>query len=114
MKTILWASVALAGVAVPAAAQPGPTNEPAPGYAAIKAADYAKAEREIREANVSKYDPARLINLGIVYAQTGQKDKAAKQFNRVLFQEDVEMVVAGGQTRSAHELARYALASLRN
>jgi hypothetical protein len=74
--------------------------------------DYANAEREIRSANVSKYDPARSMNLGIALAKQGRRDDAAKQFNRVLLETDVEMIVADGQSVMSHDLARRALASL--
>jgi hypothetical protein len=77
-------------------------------------ADYASAEREIRSANVSKYDPARTINLGIALAKQGKKDAAATQFNRVLLEENVEMIVADGQTVMSHDLAYRALAALQN
>jgi hypothetical protein len=89
-------------------------NDPAPGAASLLSSNYANAEREIRAANVSKYDPARSINLGIALAKQGDKSGAAKQFNRVLLEEDVEMIVADGHTVMSHELAERALASLQN
>ena len=114
MKTLIFAALpALALLApTPAAAQFAQVNDPAPGYSSLLNSDYSTAEREIRAANVSKYDPARSINLGIALAKTGRPDQAAKQFNRVLMEADVEMVVADGQTVMSHDLARRALASL--
>ena len=115
MKTLL---VALSGaflVSAPAAAaQFGPVNDPAPGYSSLMKSDYSSAEREIRASNVSEYDPARSINLGIALAKQGDRAGAAKEFNRVLLEEDVEMVVANGQTAMSHDVARRALAALKN
>jgi NACalpha-BTF3-like transcription factor len=114
MKALVYAALPAAALLVPApaAAQFGTVNEPAPGYSSIMGANYSGAEREIRASNVSKYDPARAINLGIALAKQGHRDSAAKQFNLVLMEEDVEMVVANGQTVMSHDLARRALAEM--
>nr|NUR38305.1 hypothetical protein [Sphingomonas sp.] len=117
MKALILAALPTAAllVATPAtAAQFGQVNDPAPGAASLLSSNFANAEREIRAADVSKYDPARSINLGIALAKQGRKDDAAKQFNRVLMEEDVEMVVADGNTVMSHDLAQRALASLQN
>jgi len=97
---------------VPAAAQFGPVNDPAPGYSSLMSANYGKAEQEIRAANVSAYDPARAINLGIALAKTGRGDEAAKQFKSVMLEENVEMVVANGETAMSHDIAQRALTAL--
>lgn len=99
-------------VSVPATAQFNATNDPAPGAASLIGSDYATAEREIRAANVSEFDPARSINLGIALAKQGDQAKAEELFRSVLSQDDVEMVVANGNTVMSHDLARVALASL--
>jgi len=113
MKTLILAAVPAALlIPAPAVAQFAQVNDPAPGYSSLLGADYATAEREIRASNVSKYDPARSINLGVALAKQGRKADAAKQFNRVLMEADVEMVVANGKSVMSHDLARYALASL--
>ena len=116
MKGLLIAALpaALLITAPATGAQFAQVNDPAPGASSLLGADYANAEREIRAANVSKYDPARTMNLGIALAKQGRKDEAAKQFNRVLMEADVEMVVADGKTVMSHDLARYALASLQS
>lgn len=101
-------------IAAPATAQLSQVNDPAPGYSSLMNSNYSGAEREIRSANVSKYDPARAMNLGVALAKQGRQDEAAKQFNHVLMEADVEMVVADGKAVMSHDLARYALASLRN
>ena len=90
----------------------GPYNDPTPGSASILGSNYSAAEREIRLADVSPYDPARSINLGVVFAKTGQPDKAAREFRQVLSEEDVQIVVASGKTYSSHEVASRALAAL--
>ena len=114
MKALISTALPIAAllISTPATAQLASTNDPAPGAASLLNSDYSTAEREIRSANVSKYDPASAINLGIALAKQGQKSEAAKQFNSVLNEEDVEMVVANGQTVMSHELAQRALASL--
>ncbi len=116
MKALILAVLPVAAllVSAPAVAQFAQVNDPAPGASLLLSTDYANAEREIRASNVSEYDPARSINLGIALAKQGHPDNAAKQFNSVLNEEDVEMVVANGQTVMSHDLAKRALASLQN
>jgi Flp pilus assembly protein TadD len=111
---LTFGALSLAALAVPAAAlaQAGPYNDPAPGSASILSSDYATAEREVRSADVSPYDPARSINLGIIFAKTGRADKAAREFRQVLSEDDVSIVVANGKTYSSHEVASKALAAL--
>ena len=116
MKAMILTALPVAALfaATPANAQFAQVNDPAPGYSSLMGADYATAEKEIRAADVSKYDPARSINLGIALAKQGQRDAAAKQFNRVLAEQDIEMVVADGQMVMSHEVAYRALAALKN
>ena len=114
MKVFLVLPLAAAAVSAPAMAQLGQVNEPAPGYSSLLSADYGNAEREIRGADVSKYDPARSINLGIALAKQGHPDQAARQFNHVLMEEDVEMVLANGETAMSHAVAQRALGALQN
>jgi Flp pilus assembly protein TadD len=114
MKVLVLAALPAAALLVPAPAiaQFAQVNDPAPGYASLMSSDYASAEKEIRSADVSKYDPARSINLGIALAKQGHSDQAAKQFNKVLLEADIEMVVADGSTVMSHDVARRALAAL--
>ena len=114
MKALILAGVPALFLSTPASAQFSSVNDPAPGSASLLSSDYASAEREIRGADVSKYDPARSMNLGIALAKQGNKADAAKQFNRVLMEADVEMLVANGSSVMSHDLARRALASLQN
>ena len=113
-RIILVLPVTAALVSAPLAAQGLPVNDPAPGYSSLMSANYGQAEREIRSSNVSAYDPARAINLGIALAKTGRGDEAAKQFKSVMLEENVEMIVANGQTVMSHDLAQRALAALSN
>jgi Flp pilus assembly protein TadD len=116
MKALISSAIGTAALlaSAPAAAQLADVNDPAPGYSSLMKSDYSSAEREIRSASVSKYDPARAINLGIALAKQGNRADAAKQFNRVLLEADVEMVVADGETVMSHDVARRALAALQS
>ena len=89
-------------------------SDPAPGYSSLLGANYANAEREIRSADVDAYDPARSINLGIALAKQGKADEASKQFNQVLMEPDIEIVVANGSTVMSHDVAHRALAMLQS
>lgn len=97
-----------------AAAQLGSYNDPAPGASSLMHSNFSNAEREIRGSKVAPGDPAAAINLGIALAKTGHRDEAAQQFRSVLAQDDVEMIVANGETVMAHDVAERALASLQN
>jgi hypothetical protein len=116
MKLVFAVALATTGLVIssPSLAQMAPYNDPAPGSASILGSDYATAEREIRTADVSPYDPARSINLGIIFAKTGRADKAAREFRQVLSEEDVPIVVASSKTYSSHEVASRALAELQS
>lgn len=107
-------AAAAAATAAPASAQMGTTNQPAPGYSSLLKSDFSTAEKEIRASNTSPYDPARSINLGIALAKTGRPAEAEAAFRSVLKEDDVEMVIANGQTVMSHDLAYRALAALKN
>ena len=107
-------AAALLASAPASAAQLGSYNDPAPGASSLMRSDFSNAEREIRGAKVDASDPARAINLGIALAKNGQRDEAAKLFNSVLAQDDVQMVVADGETLSSHQVAERALQSLQS
>ena len=107
---VLCAAVSTAATAQPLTEINYPTGSL--GINAILASDFATAERQIRQSKLSKYDPARALNLGHVLARTGRTDQAAKQFTRVLFEEDVELILADGRPVSSHQAARKALTAL--
>lgn len=115
MKKYFYAALPAALlIASPASAQLGATNDPTPGSASLMNGNFAAAEREIRSSGVSQFDPARSINLGVALAKQGQQGEAAELFNTVLMQDNVEMIVGNGSSVMSHDLARYALASLRD
>lgn len=115
MRSLFFAALPAAALLVssPASAQLS-YSDPAPGASSLMHSDFANAEREIRGAKVDASDPARAINLGIALAKTGRRDEAARLFNSVLAQADVEMVVADGQTLMSHQVAARALQSLQD
>ena len=117
MRSMIFAALPAAALLASApvgAAQLGSYNDPAPGASSLMRSDFNNAEREIRSAKVDASDPARAINLGIALAKNGQRDEAAKLFNSVLAQADVQMIVADGETLSSHQVAERALQSLQN
>lgn len=84
------------------------------GYDALVAANYATAENQLRDNHESGFDdPARLINLGQVYANTGRAHEAERLFKRAMDAEDVAVILADGRELSSRTAARMALDSLR-
>ena len=109
-------SIALSVLVAPASAVSqwgSPSLDPAPGYNAILEANYDVSEREINASQADNHDAAKLINLGIVYGLTNRSAEAEKLFRQVVQNEDVTILVANGDTVSAHEVASKALARLR-
>src|SRR6476620_5835543 len=110
MKPVILAALPALVISYPAAAaQLGSYDDPAPGYSSLLHSEFTNAEREIRGSKVAAGDPAAAINLGIALAKTGRREEAAQQFRSVLMQEDVEMVVANGETLMSHAVAERAL-----
>lgn len=98
-----------------ASAEPGEINYPkgALGYDALMASDYGTAEQQLRQANgVSKRDPARLINLGMVLARKGDTEGAQLMFQRAMTADEVTIILADGREMSSYEAARLAQKSL--
>lgn len=107
------ATLLLAGAAT--AQEPGEINYPkgSLGYDALVAADYETAEEQIRSAEgVSKRDPARLINLGLVLARKGDTERANVMFQRAMTADEVMIILADGREMSSYEAARLAQQSL--
>ena len=83
------------------------------GYDALVAAKYAAAEKQLSASTTVDFDdPARLINLGQVYANTGRESAAKKLFKRAMDAEDVTIILADGREMSSRLAARQALDSL--
>jgi Flp pilus assembly protein TadD len=80
--------------------------------AAIDRGDWAQAEALLtRNGGASQDDPARLINLGKVYMETGRPGMALSAWRKALASDRHEMVeTIGGQWVSTEALARQALA----
>lgn len=116
MKTLAvlaFASVALAGCA---ANRSAPIAEAgyAPGalaVAAIERGDWARAEQLLMASGrADADDPARLINLGEVYWQTGRQGQALALWRQALSVESAEVETVGGRWVTTDQLAREALA----
>jgi Flp pilus assembly protein TadD len=73
---------------------------------AIAAGRYAEAEQKLRaSSNADAKDPARLINLATVYAQTQRLDMARAVLDRVRDLPDESLVLADGASYPSHQLA---------
>ncbi|MGZ8998602.1 MAG: hypothetical protein ACXW2T_07075 [Allosphingosinicella sp.] len=117
MRNALLVLVAAAGLSACASVGQAPLVEQgyargSLGVAAIERQDWAAAERQmLQTSNVQANDPARLINLGHVYMETGRTSDALSVWRRALASESefpVETVT--GEIVSTRELARRALA----
>lgn len=87
-------------------------SEGALGLAAIERGDWATAERQLTEARLARADdPARLINLGRVYAATGRVPQALAAWHAALASRRQHDVVLGdGSVASTDAIARAAIA----
>ena len=113
----LFVCVALAAVSLSGCAM----NRSAPiaeaGYqpgalavAAIDRADWARAEQLLTDTRRgSAEDPARLINLGKVYWETGRQDQARALWRRAAMIDPIDVETVGGRSVSTAVLAREAL-----
>ena len=111
--TLALAALSLAGCAVNRAAPLAETGY-APGalaVAAIERGDWARAEALLTDASRGAADdPARLINLGKVYWETGRHEQARAAWRRALASNQAfEVDTMGGRTVSTLQLAREAL-----
>lgn len=81
------------------------------GVSAISRHDWATAERALTQSPAREDDPARLINLGRVYAATGRASEAVQAWQRALASDRHFMVeTATGEWVSTRALAERALA----
>lgn len=114
MRLLFIPLAALAGAAV---AQPsGEIGYPqgSLGYDALVNANYTSAERQIlADSRVAKNDPARLINLGQIYAKTGRTDEAIKVLEQAMRAEEMELILANGEVVGSRQAARRALDLIR-
>ena len=116
MRKVSSVAIAMAALALssPATAQKAEIGYPAGslGFDAIMKSDLATAERQLRQSGLSKYDAGRALNLGYVLAKTGRAEQAARQFERVLREDEVELILADDSSLSSHVAAKRALAAL--
>jgi tetratricopeptide (TPR) repeat protein len=82
------------------------------GVAALDRGDWAAAEAQLSELrSIRRDDPARLINLGKVYAETGRIPDAVAVWKLALESDrQFEVTTAEGRVVSTAQLAREALA----
>ena len=84
------------------------------GYEALMQGDNERAIAQIlANEQVSRHDPAKLLNLGRAYARTGRTEQASQLFEAALkSRESVDLVLADGRVMSSKEAARLAMANL--
>jgi len=84
------------------------------GYEALMRGDNARAISQIiTSEQVSKHDPAKLLNLGRAYARMGMTEQAAGYFKAAMqVRESVELVLADGRVMDSKVAARAAYANL--
>jgi Flp pilus assembly protein TadD len=84
------------------------------GYEALMRGDNERAVSQIMaNAQVSKHDPAKLLNLGRAYARIGRTEQAAGYFKAAMQARDsVDLVLADGRVMNSKVAAREAYASL--
>ncbi len=84
------------------------------GYEALMRGDNEHAVTQIMSnAQVSKHDPAKLLNLGRAYARIGRTEQAAGYFKAAMQTRDsVDLVLADGRVMNSKVAAREAYANL--
>ena len=83
------------------------------GYDALVAGDNERAIRDMLSGNVSRHDPAFLLNLGQAYARSGRVSEARELFRLAARKrEDVDLVLADGRVVNSKLAARQALATV--
>lgn len=117
MRTSALAALTAIALSACAGGQPGLMVEQgyqrgALGVAALDRGDWGAAEAQLSELRgVRPDDPARLINLGKVYAETGRVEDAVTVWRLALASDrQFEVVTAEGRVVSTDALAREALA----
>jgi Flp pilus assembly protein TadD len=83
------------------------------GYEALVAGDSERAISDMLAGNVSRHDPAYLLNLGQAYARSGDVAKARELFRMAARKRDsVDLVLADGRVMNSKLAARQALATV--
>lgn len=118
-KWAVAAALLMTGGVAGANAEPAKTEVGYPkgalGLAAIQDGDLAKAEAQLNSMKgVKASDPARLINLGQVYARTGRTEEAARAYEAAMKNpKEFDVLLVDGRIMSSREAARLALIDLR-
>jgi tetratricopeptide (TPR) repeat protein len=111
--------LAIGGLSTALGAQPHTSEigypDGALGLAAIQNGDLAKAETQLNTLKgVKADDPARLINLGQVYARTGRYNEAAQAYQAAMKSDkSFDVLLIDGRVMSSRDAARLALIELR-
>jgi len=119
MKMRLLGTFVAGAISVATQAQPGAVDEisyprGSIGYEALMSGDNQRAISQIMASEqVSKHDPAKLLNLGRAYARIGQIEQAEGYFKAVMQARDsVDLVLADGRVMNSKVVAREAFANL--
>ncbi len=118
MKTLFVSALMLVSLSGVAHAEPTVSGEvaypqKAIGYDALVAGDNERAIRDMLSGNVSRHDPAFLLNLGQAYARSGRVSEARELFRLAARKrENVDLVLADGRVMNSKLAARQALATV--
>lgn len=119
MKTIVLGVLIVGSISVAAQAKPVTGKEisypkSSIGYEALMRGDNERAVSQIMASEqISKHDPAKLLNLGRAFARMGQTEQAAGYFKAVMeLRESVDLVLADGRVMYSKDAAREAYAIL--
>jgi Flp pilus assembly protein TadD len=115
IHAVALAAVSLFACAATSHAAPVAENGYRPGslaVAAIDRGDWARAEQLLTDTHRgSADDPARLINLGKVYWETGRQNQARALWRRAAAMDPFDVETVGGRSVSTAVLAREALST---
>ena len=119
MKLLFVGALVTGLIGVAAHAQPTMNGETAYpkgsiGYEALVKGDNERAVSQIlTSAQVSRHDPAKLLNLGSAYARMGRIAEASAMFATVMQSRDsVDLVLADGRVMNSKDAARKAYTGL--
>lgn len=119
MKLLLIGALVTGMMSVTAHAQPNMNGETAYpkgsiGYEALVRGDNERAVLQIlNDEQVSRDDPAKLLNLGRAYARMGRMEEASTMFAAAMQSRDtVDLVLADGRVMNSKDAARKAFAVL--
>ena len=119
MKLLLTGALVTGLMGVAAHAQPTMNIETSYpkgsiGYEALLKGDNERAVSQIlTSAQVSRHDPAKLLNLGRAYARMGRMEEASNMFAAAMQSRDtVDLVLADGRVMNSKDAARKAYAGL--